>query len=81
MPKPLPFLNRDWRQSAQQYADDRGFGPLERLPHEQWQAVLRHVELQLRRQGLTYSAIGERLGTSPDMARQRVTRHERMPRE
>ena len=51
MPKPLPFLNRDWRQSAQQYADDRGFGPLERLPHEQWQAVLRHVELQMQTEG------------------------------
>ena len=36
---------------------------------------------ELRRQGLTYRAIGDRLGTSPDMARRRIVRHERTLRE
>ena len=43
-------------------------------------ADLDELAYELRRQGLTYQAIGERLGVSDDMAR-RVVRYERMLRE
>ena len=36
---------------------------------------------ELRKQGFTFRAIAERLGTSNDMAQRRVIRHERMLRE
>lgn len=47
----LPLLSREWRQSAQKYADEKGLGSLETLPSEQWQAVLTHVELQMQTEG------------------------------
>ena len=50
-PKPLPLLSREWRQSAEQYAHEKGLGPLDRLPTKQWQAVLRHVELEMQTEG------------------------------
>ena len=44
-------------------------------------ADLDQLAHELRRQGLTYTAIAERLGTSPDMAMRRVIRHEWTLRE
>jgi orotate phosphoribosyltransferase-like protein len=44
-------------------------------------ADLDAIAHELRRQGLTYSAIAERLETSHDMAMRRVIRHERTLRE
>ena len=51
-PKPLPLLSREWRQSAESYADEMGLGPLDRMPAETWQAVLEKVELKMQTEGV-----------------------------
>jgi hypothetical protein len=49
--KPLPILPREWRESAQRYADDRGLGPLDSVSADEWQAVLKHVETKMHTEG------------------------------
>jgi len=44
-------------------------------------ADLDELAYELRRQGLTYRAIAERLGVTESMALRRVVRHERTLRE
>jgi DNA-directed RNA polymerase specialized sigma24 family protein len=44
-------------------------------------ADLDALAYELRRQGLTYREIGERLGVTDDMARRRVIRYQRTMRE
>ena len=51
-PKSLPLLSREWRQSAQQFADAMQLGPLDTVPTKQWQDVLRHVELEMQTEGV-----------------------------
>jgi hypothetical protein len=45
-PKSLPLLSREWRRSAQQFADAM------KLPTRQWQDVLKHVELAMQTEGV-----------------------------
>jgi len=49
--KLLPLLSREWRESAQKYADEKNLGSLDTLPPEQWQTVLTRVELQMQTEG------------------------------
>ena len=51
-PKSLPLLSREWRQSAQQFADAMKLGPLDTVPTRQWQDVLKHVELDMQTEGV-----------------------------
>lgn len=57
---PEPYRPGVWLETAQEVSRNLGFGPLDKVPAEQWQKVLASLRIKMRLKGIVPSFGWER---------------------